>query len=108
VKFQPVGLGDVQLRQLRGKSIRLVQVICDKRTGDSTWELEEDVRKSYPNLFSGKSQIFGSKIFVVRENLIPLSEFPKNRSLTSLLLTFSTSLQPATSQHLFSAVTTSY
>jgi len=27
VEVQPVGLGDVQMRQLRGKSIRLVQVI---------------------------------------------------------------------------------
>jgi len=59
VEVQPVGLGDVQMRQLRGKSIRLVQVIWDKRTGDSTCELEGDVRKSYPHLFSSKSQFSG-------------------------------------------------
>ncbi|XP_027922645.1 uncharacterized protein LOC114180531 [Vigna unguiculata] len=65
VEVQPVGLGDVQMRQLRGKSIRLVQVIWDKRTGDSTWELEEDVRKSYPHLFSGKSQFSGRKFLLL-------------------------------------------
>jgi len=59
VEVQPVGLGDILTRQLRGKSISLVQVIWDKRTGDSTWELEEDVRKSYPHLFSSKSQFSG-------------------------------------------------
>ena len=55
MEVQPVGLGVSQKRQLKGKSISLVQVIWDKRMGDSTWELEEDVRKSYPHLFSGKS-----------------------------------------------------
>jgi len=56
LEVQPVGLGDSQKRQFRGKSISLVQIIWKKRIGDSTWELEEDVRKSYyPHLFSGKS-----------------------------------------------------
>jgi len=64
VEVQPVGLGDIQTRQLRGKSISLVQVIWDKRTSDSTWELEEDVRKSYPHLFFGKSQ-FSSRKFLL-------------------------------------------
>ena len=36
VEVQPVGLSDSQTRQLRRKSISLVQVIWDKRTGDST------------------------------------------------------------------------
>ena len=36
VEVQPDGLGDSQTKQLRGKSISLVQVIWDKRTGDST------------------------------------------------------------------------
>ena len=65
LEVQPVGLGDVQMRQLRGKSIRLVQVIWDKRIGDSTWELEEDVRKSYPHLFYGKSQFSGRKFLLL-------------------------------------------
>jgi len=65
VEVQPVGLGGTQTRQLRGKSISLVQVIWNKRTGDSTWELEEDARKSYPHLFSGKSQISGRKFLLL-------------------------------------------
>ncbi|XP_027911547.1 uncharacterized protein LOC114170261 [Vigna unguiculata] len=65
VEVQLVGLGDRQTRQLRGKSISLVQVIQDKRTGDSTWELEEDMRKSYPHLFYGKSQFSRSKILLL-------------------------------------------
>ena len=65
IEVQPVGLGDIQTRQLRGKSIRLVQVIWDKRTGDSTWELEEDVRKSYPHLFPGESQFSGRKFLLL-------------------------------------------
>jgi len=61
VEVQLVGLGDVQMRQLRGKTISLVQVVWDKRTGDFTWELEDDVRKSYPHLYSGKFQFSGRK-----------------------------------------------
>jgi len=65
VEVQPVGLVDTQTRQLRGKSISLVQVIWNKRTGDSTWELEEDVRKSYPHLFSCKSQFSSQKFLLL-------------------------------------------
>jgi len=65
MEVQSVGLGDSQTRQLRGKSIDLVQVIWNKRTGDSTWELEEDVRKSYPHLFFGKSQFSGRKFLLM-------------------------------------------
>jgi len=36
VEVQPVGLGDSQTRQHRGKTISLVQVSWDKKTGDST------------------------------------------------------------------------
>jgi len=55
VEVQPVSLGDSQIRHRKGKSITLVQVNWDKRMGDSTWELEEEVKKSYPHLFSGES-----------------------------------------------------
>jgi len=65
VEVQPVGLGDSQTRQFRGKSISLVQVIWDKKTSDSTWELEEDVRKSYPYMFSGKSEFSGRKFLLL-------------------------------------------
>jgi len=55
VEVQPVSICDRQTRQRKGKSVSLVQVIWDRRTGDSTWELEKEVRESYPHLFSGMS-----------------------------------------------------
>jgi len=47
-----VVLEDSQVEERRGKPASLVKVIWDQRTGDSTWELEEDMRKSHPHLFS--------------------------------------------------------
>jgi len=73
VEVQPVGLGDCQTKHLRGKSTSLVKVIWDKRTGDFTWELEGDMMKSYPHLFSSKSQFSKSKNFIVEENVRPFS-----------------------------------
>ena len=55
VEVQPVSLGDSQTRQRKGKSVSLVQVIWDRKTGDSTWELEKEVKETYPHLFSGES-----------------------------------------------------
>jgi len=62
VDVQPVAIEDHQRKQLKGRTISLVKVVWNRRTGDSTWELEEDIRQSYPHLFSGKS-IFEVKIF---------------------------------------------
>ena len=55
VEVQPVSLGNSQIRQRKGKSVSLVQVVWDKRTGYSKWELEEELKESYPHLFSGES-----------------------------------------------------
>ena len=46
---------NVQIRKdltMEVPPVSLVKVIWDWRTGDSTWELEEDMRKSHPHLFS--------------------------------------------------------
>jgi len=67
VDVQPVGIKDHQMKQLKGRTISLVKVMWNRRTGDSTWKLEEDMRQSYPHLFSGKS------IFEV-ENFLCLGE----------------------------------
>ena len=48
----PVALEDSRVKERREKPISLVKVIWDWRMGDSTWELEEDMRKSYSHLFS--------------------------------------------------------
>ncbi|XP_027912147.1 uncharacterized protein LOC114172716 [Vigna unguiculata] len=52
VEVPPVALEDSKVEERRGKEVRLVTVIWDQRTGDSTWELEEDMRKSHPHLFA--------------------------------------------------------
>jgi len=52
---QPVRIEDRQIKQLRGKTTSMVKVLWDARSGDSTWELEETIRESYPHLFAGKS-----------------------------------------------------
>jgi len=45
---------DSQVKQLRGRSILMVKVLWDLISGDSTWEIEKEIRASYPNLFLGK------------------------------------------------------
>jgi len=64
------------VEECRGKSVSLVKVIWDRRTGDSTWELEEEMRKSHLHLFFGKSQFSRSKIFFVGENVRPTLFLP--------------------------------
>ncbi|XP_017428675.1 uncharacterized protein LOC108336720 [Vigna angularis] len=60
-EVQPVKIMESQTKQLRGKTISLVKVVWDSRTGDSSWELEGDMRESYPHLFSSKSNFRGRK-----------------------------------------------
>ena len=52
VEVQPIALKERKVEECRGKEVSLVKVIWDRRTGDSTWELEEDMRKSHPHLFT--------------------------------------------------------
>ena len=51
VEVPPTALEDSNVEERRGKTVSLVKVIWDRRTSDSTWELEEDMRKSHPHLF---------------------------------------------------------
>ena len=52
MEVPPVALEDSRVEERRGKPVSLVKVIWGRRTGDSTWELEEDMRKSHLHLFS--------------------------------------------------------
>jgi len=52
MEIPPVALEDSRVEERRGKPVSLVKVICDQRKSDSTWELEEYMRKSHPHLFS--------------------------------------------------------
>ena len=50
---QPVAILDRREKVLKNKVISLVRVAWDPNSpGDSTWELEEEVREKYPYLFS--------------------------------------------------------
>ncbi|XP_058741427.1 uncharacterized protein LOC131613803 [Vicia villosa] len=52
VETLSVRIEDSEKKQLRGKYISLVKVVCGGAVGESmTWELESKMRKSYPRLF---------------------------------------------------------
>ena len=52
MEVPPVALEDSEVEERRGKTVNLVKVIWDRRAGDSTWELEDDMKKSHPHLFT--------------------------------------------------------
>ena len=52
MEVPPIALEESRVEQCRGNPVSLVKVIWDRRTSDSTWELEEDMRKSHPHLFT--------------------------------------------------------
>jgi len=52
-EVKPIRILDSQVKQLRGRSIPMVKVLWDLICGDSTCEIEEELRASYPNLFLG-------------------------------------------------------
>ena len=52
VEVPLIAIEDSRVEERRRKVVSLVKVICDRRTGDSTWELEEDMRKLHPHLFT--------------------------------------------------------
>ena len=52
VEVPPIALEESRVEERRGKPVNLVKVIWDRITGDSTWESEEDMRKSHPYLFT--------------------------------------------------------
>jgi hypothetical protein len=53
----PMSIGERSIKLLRSKEIPLVKIIWNQKTGDATWEREDQMRKLYPDLFA--SQKFG-------------------------------------------------
>ena len=51
---RPVSIVDSQVKKLRGKEIRTVKVLWDEATQEATWEMEDLMKESYPQLFPGK------------------------------------------------------
>nr|KYP71426.1 Retrotransposable element Tf2 [Cajanus cajan] len=80
----PVAVVDHKLKELRGKSIALVNVLWDTATGEATWEVEQQCRDRYPSLFPSISRFSGTKTLVVGEVVRPLFSFsfPTSLSLT--------------------------
>jgi hypothetical protein len=48
----PISIGDRSTRLLRGKEIPLVKIIWNQKTGDATWEREDQMMRLYPDLFA--------------------------------------------------------
>ena len=59
----PVRILDSQVKQLRGKEIRMVKVLWDEATQEMTWEMEDVMRRSYLHLFTGKFSFSRTKFF---------------------------------------------
>ena len=52
VETSPMRIVDREIKQLRGKDIALVKVVWGgPADGNVTWELESQMRDSYPELF---------------------------------------------------------
>ncbi|XP_052735522.1 uncharacterized protein LOC128197509 [Vigna angularis] len=58
MELHPVRIEDSRTKYYKGKDVRLVKMVWDAKTGDSTWEVESAMKDLYPNLFPGESLIF--------------------------------------------------
>ncbi|XP_014515644.1 uncharacterized protein LOC106773467 [Vigna radiata var. radiata] len=52
IDMQSVKVDERLTKRPDGKATTLIKVLWDNRTGDSTWERKEEMKKSYPHLFS--------------------------------------------------------
>jgi hypothetical protein len=52
-EVSPARIVDRRVKQLRTKEVALVKVLWNQKTEEATWELEERIRKRYPELFTG-------------------------------------------------------
>ena len=51
MEVPPIKIADRSTKRLRNKEVPLVKVIWNQVTGDATWELEDKMRESHPELF---------------------------------------------------------
>ncbi|XP_017438379.1 uncharacterized protein LOC108344446 [Vigna angularis] len=51
LELQPVRVEDSRIKYYKGKDVRLVKMVWDAKTGDSTWEVENAMKDLYPHLF---------------------------------------------------------
>ncbi|XP_052733519.1 uncharacterized protein LOC128196494 [Vigna angularis] len=52
LELQPVRIEDVRTKLHKRKDVRLVKVVWDAKTEDSTWEVESAMKDMYPHLFT--------------------------------------------------------
>ncbi|RDY06457.1 hypothetical protein CR513_09558, partial [Mucuna pruriens] len=69
---------DRKMKQLRGKEIALVKVVCSDMTRDITWELKDKMREQHLQLFLGK-RIIEDNNFLVREYCNIYADFNKQK-----------------------------
>ncbi|BAT83819.1 hypothetical protein VIGAN_04104500, partial [Vigna angularis var. angularis] len=55
LEMQPVRIEDSNTKYYKRKAVRLVKVVWDEKTGDSTWEVEDAMKDLYPHLFETPS-----------------------------------------------------
>ena len=72
IGVEPVRILDSLVNQLRGKEIRTVKVLWDEATQEMTWEMKDVMRRSYPNLFTGKFSFSRTKNFKGGRNVRPV------------------------------------
>ncbi|XP_052723749.1 uncharacterized protein LOC128193708 [Vigna angularis] len=51
LEMKPVRIEDIRTKYYKRKAIKLVKVVWDEKTGDSTWEVEDAMKDLYPHLF---------------------------------------------------------
>ncbi|XP_071917098.1 uncharacterized protein [Coffea arabica] len=63
-KEKPVKFLDLKVKELRNKQIPLVKVVWRNHGLDeATWEVEEEIREKYPNLFLNQGMNFVDEFF---------------------------------------------
>ncbi|XP_070004933.1 uncharacterized protein [Nicotiana sylvestris] len=68
---EPIAIVDRQVRKLRSKEIQFVKVLRRNHTvEEATWEMEDDMRVKYPNLFQSTGFHKKKKIFTLVRNIM--------------------------------------
>ncbi|XP_017426256.1 uncharacterized protein LOC108334834 [Vigna angularis] len=73
LEMKPVSVEDVRTRLYKGKDVRLVKVVWDEKTDDSTWEVEDAMKDLYPHLFPEGDASLEEALeegFIAEENLV--------------------------------------
>ena len=90
---------DSQVKQLRGKEIRIVKVLQDETTQEMTWEMEDLMRKSYPHLFTSKFSFLRTKNFkgdhlqLFKKDIIKIYLYLMSSVTKNLIIKFSMTIQ---------------